>query len=449
MQKNVYISNLTIFIPFDNFPNDGNNKINRKENNAWKTLKNPYYIHNPYFECQYKDLLTKEECKNKSNKESKNFKIKFKFSYKQPKRKGFTGDVNCYLLNYKHDCKSKDDIYILAVNFCLDKCFQDENDELYLFDEYDIINLKETLISDVSPEDCISIKIENSLISLKVWLNDIIKKNFSIEMPENTIKYSINEIFYSSLDLDEKINNKEEIDKKFKNKYNNNGKSFSVNSYFVKNFNKFIVGLLDGNENFENLSSKYVDNIIENNYTNNKYDNTYSIGNNIVFTNVHNPYKFIENKDKGLNDRDLGDFKYIREICAIIYINNQIKKIGDILNRKYINSESFFTFRIESNLLNLKTNIYKNIFSMREADLRMNFLYKNMGINEDLQKIEEIGNTYAHIRNMKIINMFNIIMVLLTFATLFKIPDENYNFIILFLYSVIIVLLFIIFLKNK
>ena len=211
-------------------------------------------------------------------------------------------------------------------------------------------------------------------------------------------------------------NASEHIDIDFSNAYYKDISDYkSLEAYLGADDSKFIYGLLFANDNYLNTPIELVDKLLKSSFSNNIYEKTYANLNDIVVIKTHTQYTYSvkEKTKKKYHIPSFHDVQCLYEMCHILYLKQELASIRDNISKSKTSAD------IKSALSSLAKFLEMKLFHIEEADGKMDYFYKTMGINSSHSALREFAEPLADSINIRNSQKTNDKIKKLTLITMF------------------------------
>lgn len=374
--KNVFVSSFSFFVPI--------HKIGAKEysmdNGTMHSIDLPVHIQNCHAKCRYLKVADKEQELYYISKDKKGNPIELKVK------------AYPYLISFKPN-DDKANISFLVIHVFIDKVFETESKHLVL--ATDLVALKKAFYENGKKGlfTCSQYTGKQHYH----WIKELVCKIENNNREDVQITNSI--VNLCSLPLDMSIANSfEDIDINFSKAYYKDISDYkSLEAYLGADDSKFIYGLLFANDNYSNTPVKLVDRLFKSSFSNNIYEKTYANLNDIVVIKTHTQYTYSE-KEKSKKEYHIPSFndtQCLYEMCHILYLKQELASIRDNISRSKTSAD------IKSALSDLAKFLEMKFFHVEEADGKMDYLYKTMGINRSYSSLREFAEPLADSINIR------------------------------------------------
>lgn len=182
----------------------------------------------------------------------------------------------------------------------------------------------------------------------------------------------------------------------------------------IGDYQKFIYGLLYGNENNVALPSDTINEALDDSFSNNLSERIFAGHKTEVFLHTHHPYpwkKEHKTKKKNVNKDPLKD-QLLFDMFIVMEAKYRLKHIESTLRQGHPSS-------IKDALASISAYLNSNPYHLGEYNKRILMLYRKLGVNHLLQSVKEQGNLLADARNIEMENRLNYRVLTLTAVTVF------------------------------
>lgn len=397
--KNVFVSSFSFFVPI--------HKIGKKEysmdNSSTQEIGLPAYIQNCPAKCRYREMAgTGQELYYLSkDKEENIIELKVK--------------ADPYLISFKPS-DNKTDIYFLVIHILIDKVIKTER--RHLVSTRDLVALKKAFYEN--SEKGLFTSTDRTGKQHYHWIKDLVCEIENSDRKDIQIKNSIVNLcglpLYLPLDIStDNASEYIDIDNDFSNAYYKDISDYkSLEAYLGADDSKFIYGLLFANDNYLNTPIELVDKLLKSSFSNNIYKKMYANLNDIVVIETHTRYTYSVNEktDKKYNIPSFQDTQCLYEMCHILYLKQELDSISDNISKSKTSAD------IKSALSSLAKFLEMKFFHVEEADGKMDYFYKTMGINRSYSALREFAEPLADSINIRNSQKTNDIITFLTFITM-------------------------------
>lgn len=391
--KNVFVSSFSFFVPI--------HKIDPKEysmdNGTIQSIDLPVHIQNCYAKCRYLKVADKGQELYYISKDKKGNPVELK--------------VNAYpyLISFKPN-DDKANISFLVIHVLIDKVFETESK--HLVSATDLVALKKAFYEN--SEKGLFTSPHQVGKQHYHWIKELVCKIENNNREDVQITSSI--VNLCSLPLDMSIANSfEDIDINFSKTYYKDISDYkSLEAYLGADDSKFIYGLLFANDNYLNTPIELVDKLLKSSFSNNIYEKTYANLNDIVVIKTHTQYTYsMKEKTKKYHIPSFHDTQCLYEMCHILYLKQELASIRDNISKSKTSAD------IKSALSSLAKFLEMKLFHVEEADGKMDYFYKTMGINSSYSALREFAEPLADSINIRNSQKTNDKIKNLTLITMF------------------------------
>ena len=179
------------------------------------------------------------------------------------------------------------------------------------------------------------------------------------------------------------------------------------------NIPQFSYGLLFGNENYHRVPPEEIRRTLNDGYSNNHVEITYAANNSILALKTHRGFKYEKDKAHStkrlkMNLEDVSQNVY--EICDVIYMRKRMQRLHNRLKK----SDASF---IKDALLNIARYIERDLFHLSELDRKVNYIFKNLGIEEEFESLVRVGELSSKSIEIKEVQKTNTYVISLAVIT--------------------------------
>ena len=392
--KNVFVSSFSFFVPIHKI---GTKKYSM-DNGSIHSIGLPVHIQNCHARCRYLEMADKEQELYYISKDEEENLIELKVK------------AYPYLISFNYS-DNKADIYFLVIHVLIDKVFETECK--HLVSTTDLVALKKSFYENskkglfTSPHQAGKQHYH--------WIKDLVCEIENSNREDVQITNSIVNLCGLPLDMSI-VNPLEDIDINFSKTYYKDTSDYkSLEAYLGADDSKFIYGLLFANDNYSNTPVELVDRLFKSSFSNNIYEKTYANLNDIVVIKTHTQYTYSEKEksNKEYHTPSFNDTQCLYEMCHILYLKQELASIRDNI------SKSKTSAGIKSALSDLAKFLEMKFFHVEEADGKMDYLYKTMGINSSYSSLREFAEPLADSINIRNSQKTNDKIKNLTLITMF------------------------------
>lgn len=396
MKQNVYIASIYAFIPLHKLAIQYKERF---DTSPRESINMPSFALRPKVTCHYVSLKEKTQ--------------PFYYTYRQDgachTRKV---DMHVYILKTVVGKENPQNRFYLVIGTSIDKVFPNPNQyhgsfsDMDLCTPHDITYLKKAFYQKGSEGFHYPLN-DPTVFLMSDWLDSLVTAVSGImSRGEYGRHYLINIL---GVNTETSRHTIEQLTKDFEESYFS--ESFEKLHNVIPECDSWAYGLIFGNDNYQRVDEKQIQDVISHPFSNNTTERTYAGDNTIVFIGTHYPYSLKDREPEGCPfSAELKYAQNIQEICTIMNVRRKLKNIGKILTEE--NAPT-----IKEALRDIAEYIANKPSGLRELDWKMEYFYEAMGINKKFDHIKMIGELSADATNLKNTNRLNILVTFLTGIT--------------------------------
>ena len=392
--KNVFVSSFNFFVPIHKI---GTKKYSM-DNGSIHNIGLPAHIQNCHAECRYLKIADKEQELYYLSKDKEENIIELKVK------------AYPYLISF-NPSNNKPDIYFLVIHVLIDKVIETECK--HFVSTTDLVALKKAFYEN--SEKGLFTSPHQVGKQHYHWIKELVCEIENSNREDIQITNSIVNLCGLPLDISTG-NASEHIDIDFSNAYYKDISDYkSLEAYLGADDSKFIYGLLFANDNYLNTPIELVDKLLKSSFSNNIYEKTYANLNDIVVIKTHTQYTYSvkEKTKKKYHIPSFHDTQCLYEMCHILYLKQELASIRDNISKSKTSAD------IKSALSSLAKFLEMKLFHVEEADGKMDYFYKTMGINSSYSALREFAEPLADSINIRNSQKTNDKIKNLTLITMF------------------------------
>ena len=336
-------------------------------------------------------------------------------------------DISCWLVSFSSKIK-KHGSYYLVTTVCIDKSFAKDNKQVFGREEFctarDLVHLKKAyygVSKDEEVDKGLYYDDNGNKHGIREWLNHTIE-NITGKSPNGHYgRHYIMDVCGVNL-----WHNKPFFWQRWNTKVYNNDSlkdAFSKAYYSPKakpyeevigDYQKFVYGLIYGNENNAVLPSDTIKEALDDSFSNNLSERIFAGHKTEVFLHTHHPYtwkKGHKTKKKEVNDEPLKN-QLVFDMFIVMEAKYRLKHIESTLRQGS-------PLSIKDALASISSYLNSNPYHLGEYNKRILMLYRKLGVNHLLQSVKEQGNLLADARKIEMESRLNYRVLALTAVTVF------------------------------
>lgn len=399
MDKDIFIAQFHFFIPLQ--------RIGKKYHERF--LSGPQFIE-PSFavkrhetDCHFIKLTNKD----------------FYFRTKSKGKYYCNIELETYLLRHRITGDKTTEIYYLVVAAEIDKLFKENvlvtdyesihtNDlSVNICDIDDLAYLKRAFYGD-NENDALISSLDEPHIIHKEWIKQLVADIENDKERELDFGYSLVDI--CSAHIYDKPDTVQQLDELFDKAFYSEECANPQLLDTAKSV-RLALALLNGNENYKNISDIQISKFAGHCFSNNKYERMYANKNGIVSIRTRHAFETTDDTVRHASIvKELYNVINIYEICAAIYAIMKIKEIKKKLrDNKLKNTRNV--------LAQMADYLSMEMTHVADTDHKLTFIYKRMGIVKEFERLKTIGELRSDAQNLKLSHRLNFTMMVFTVFT--------------------------------
>ena len=356
--------------------------------------------------------------------EATTFYYKYESSGKEIEREV---DMKCWLVSFSSKIK-KNGSYYLVTTIGINKSFAKKDKKVFGREELctarDLVHLKKAYYGvdkDEEVDKGLYYYNNGNKLGIKDWLNQIIE-NVTGKNPNGHygrhyimdvcgVNLWHNKPFFWQRRIPKVYNHDSLTDAFSKAYYSPKAKPYEK---VIGDYQKFVYGLIYGNENNAALPSGTIREALDDSFSNNLSERIFAGHKTEVFLHTHHPYswkKEHKNKEKKVKEEPMKD-QLVFDMFIVMEAKYKLKHIESTLRQ---GSPS----NIKDALASISAYLNSNPYHLGEYNKRILMLYRKLGVNHLLQSVKEQGNFLADARNIEMEYRLNSRVLALTAVTVF------------------------------
>ncbi|MDE7420738.1 MAG: hypothetical protein K2N35_11070 [Muribaculaceae bacterium] len=174
---------------------------------------------------------------------------------------------------------------------------------------------------------------------------------------------------------------------------------------------RFVYGMLYGNENFMRADDHAVRENVTDYYSNNCVEHYWAAKESILSIRVASPFSVERNRQRIQVQRGLREVDALPELCMLIALN---REINDVLQRHHMMKAD----EVDMTKAEIAYYFNDNIFNLNELDNRMRFFLRRNNLEEQYGRVQNIMTPHRDILSRHYAQIITIVTLLVAFLTL-------------------------------